>query len=144
MILKSQRSQNRLNQRSVSPHENSLSRVLSYCPNNTTHRQSNIPSNAANKQTIQINLQNNRYKNNRIGNLFATKVSTLHSIEGYGSSKKNKNLQGGIRRLVIISLAMPRVFRTLLSSLDFLSLFTFMQTRRDYRWDVLSTRNKGY
>ena len=38
------------------------------------------------------------------------------------------------------SLAVPRIFRTLLSHLDFMALFTFMQIRKDYRWDV----GKGY
>ena len=37
----------------------------------------------------------------------------------------------------------PRIFATLLAMLDFTSLFTLMQTRRDYRWDV-DKRGKGY
>lgn len=40
-------------------------------------------------------------------------------------------------------LTLPRFFRTLLSFLDFMSLFSLMQTRKDYRWDVCS-RGKGY
>ena len=44
---------------------------------------------------------------------------------------------------VSLGLTLPRVFRTLVGFLDYMSLFTFMQTRKDYRWDV-STRGKGY
>ena len=42
------------------------------------------------------------------------------------------------------SLTFPRVFRTLIGFLDYMSLFTLMKTRKDYRWDVASVRGKGY
>ena len=35
-----------------------------------------------------------------------------------------------------MSLKHPRIFKTLLGLLDFMSLFRVMQTRRDYRWDI--------
>ena len=37
----------------------------------------------------------------------------------------------------------PRIFRTFLSMLDFMGLFSMMQTRRDYRWDI-DKRGQGY
>ena len=42
-----------------------------------------------------------------------------------------------------IFLVTPNCFRSLLSCLDFMSLFKIMQTRRDYRWDI-STKGIGY
>ena len=61
----------------------------------------------------------------------------------YGSHKKRLHASVRLRRCALQSLSVPRIFRTLLSMLDFMALFTFMQTRRDYRWDV-STRCNGY
>ena len=78
--------------------------------------------------------------NARTGNLFNPVTQSHNSSDVYGSSKA----QNHRNRLGFQSLSLPRVFRTLLSFLDFMSLFTTMQTRKDYRWDVVSTRGKGY
>ena len=75
------------------------------------------------------NKNTNASTNNRRFSLL-TSLNTKNVAMSRSKRALNSNVT------IQMSLKHPRIFKTLLSLLDFMSLFRVMQTRRDYRWDL--------